>query len=313
MFKVYCIVITYNGREWIEKCLTSLTRQKNGQLHIICIDNGSTDDTVAFTRSNFPAVEIIQTNENLGFGQANNIGFKKAVDEHADYVFLLNQDAWIEPGTIEKLINIQQENPRYGLISPVHLNARGEKFDLYFQKYMDETGVDDFAKYSILARTCKEPLLNTAFVNAAAWLLSIECIKKTGGFDPIFFHYGEDKNYCQRVMYHGFSIGIHTGSFIYHDREMRLYKEKKDVHFKLKNEWHHFLNQACDINKSSWMLLCIKRSVRYAFLSFTNLIVLRKDAVIYNFGMGSRIIISLGRIARSRKYGLTTFFKTTNI
>src|SRR5690606_31512456 len=59
------------------------------------------------------------------------------------------------------------------------------------------------------------------FVNAAGWLLSRNILENIGGFDPIFFHYGEDDNYCQRAQYHGFKIGIVPNAFLLHDREDR--------------------------------------------------------------------------------------------
>ncbi len=62
-------------------------------------------------------------------------------------------------------------------------------------------------------------LLNTEFVNAAIWLLSKNCIETVGGFNPCYFHYGEDDNYLERVKYHNLKIGILTTAFAVHDRE----------------------------------------------------------------------------------------------
>ena len=53
---------------------------------------------------------------------------------------------------------------------------------------------------------------------AAAWLLPIDTLKTSGGFDPIFFHYGEDVHYISRVLYHGLNIYIVPGAFVRHDR-----------------------------------------------------------------------------------------------
>lgn len=59
------------------------------------------------------------------------------------------------------------------------------------------------------------------FINAAGWLLSKKCIETVGGFNPSFFHYGEDENYIQRIKYHNFSVGVLINSKIFHDREFR--------------------------------------------------------------------------------------------
>jgi GT2 family glycosyltransferase len=64
------------------------------------------------------------------------------------------------------------------------------------------------------------------FVNAATWLVSKECFQKTGYFEPIFNHYGEDRNFCDRVHYHKFKIGIVKNASICHDRIVKLNSNK---------------------------------------------------------------------------------------
>jgi GT2 family glycosyltransferase len=59
------------------------------------------------------------------------------------------------------------------------------------------------------------------FVNAAAWMMTRECVEKVGGFSPSFFHYGEDDNYTQRLQFHKLKLGVLPTSRIYHDREQR--------------------------------------------------------------------------------------------
>ena len=65
------------------------------------------------------------------------------------------------------------------------------------------------------------PVYDLPFVNAAGWLISKECLMTVGGFDPMFFHYGEDDNYCQRVLFHEFKIGVLPNALMVHDREDR--------------------------------------------------------------------------------------------
>jgi N-acetylglucosaminyl-diphospho-decaprenol L-rhamnosyltransferase len=97
--KVVVIIVTYNGAGWIEKCLNSL-RNSSLNTDVIVIDNASTDETVSLIENLYPEVELVKRANNLGFGQANNIGLRMALDQNADFVFLLNQDAWIDQDTI---------------------------------------------------------------------------------------------------------------------------------------------------------------------------------------------------------------------
>jgi N-acetylglucosaminyl-diphospho-decaprenol L-rhamnosyltransferase len=123
---IYSIVVTYNGSKWLDKCFGSLLNS-TVSTKIIAIDNKSTDGTPDEIRLKFPSVEVIETGKNLGFGKANNIGLTRALNENADYVFLLNQDAWVEPDTIGKLISTQSSE--YAILSPVHLNGQGDALD----------------------------------------------------------------------------------------------------------------------------------------------------------------------------------------
>ena len=187
----------------------------------IVIDNASTDETVSYIKENFPEVCLIESKENLGFAKANNIGMRYALDHDADYVFLLNQDAWVEKDTLSKLVQTFYDNENVGIASPIHLNGGHSGMDFWFIHYVP----DDFISDAYMQKLHK--YYPVEFVNAAAWLVSVDCVRKVGGFDTLLFmHYGEDKNYCQRVIYHKLRIVINTESVICHDRN--FYKGNDD-------------------------------------------------------------------------------------
>jgi len=209
----YVIVVTYNGITWIKECLESCKNHP-----VIVIDNASTDDTVAYIKNKFPKVVLLQQTKNLGFGAANNIGIGHALNNGADYVFLLNQDAYLREDTVEKLITIHKNNTEYGIISPIHLNGSGTNLDKNFSNYIK---TNDTLFYDALKNAFIKSIYEVSFVNAAAWLLPKATLGTVGGFDPIFYHYAEDDNYCQRVLFHGFKIGVVPNCYINHDREFR--------------------------------------------------------------------------------------------
>lgn len=215
--KVIAVVVTFNGSTWICNCLKSI-KNSSILIDVICVDNLSSDNTVDKIKREFPKVILVEGKNNLGFGQANNIGLKYALDNNFDFVFLLNQDAFVEENTIEKLIEVSFKYPEFGILSPIHLNGEGTNLDLNFSNYINEISCKGLISDSFLRKKKKE-VYDLPFVNAAAWLLPIETLKKIGGFDPIFFHYGEDDNYCQRVLFHGLKVGIVPESIIYHDRD----------------------------------------------------------------------------------------------
>ncbi|MFP9099690.1 glycosyltransferase family 2 protein [Flavobacterium sp. RHBU_24] len=201
---VFVIIVTYNGARWIDKNIQSLLASSY-PVRIIAVDNQSTDNSVALLQQ-YPEVNVIQTGSNLGFGKANTIGMKKALAEGANYLFLLNQDAWIFEDTIKSLVDAMETNTQIGLLSPLHFQDNETEYDTAFATYLSRKNGEINGL----------PLV--PFVNAAAWMLSKKCVEKVGYFEPLFGHYGEDRNYCDRVLYHKFLIAVDTKSRIVHDR-----------------------------------------------------------------------------------------------
>ena len=212
MVSVYSIIVTYNGAPWIEKCLIQLT-QSSYPTKIIVVDNGSTDSTLEILNRYREHIMLMEAGGNLGFGAGNNIGIKKALDEGADFIFLLNQDAYVAPACIEKLMGVLKNNPTYGIISPLQLNGDGSALDHAFKGYLSKTAKETSGK---------DALIEVRFVNAAAWMMPAAVVKKVGLFHKVFIHYGEDNHYCSRVQYHGYKVAIYTGTSVQHDRQANV-------------------------------------------------------------------------------------------
>lgn len=213
--KINIVIVTFNGISWLKKCLTSC-----GKYSIIVVDNASTDDTVTFIETHFPHVTLLKQDKNLGFGQANNIGISYALNQGAEHVFLLNQDAYLIGDALEQLVVYQKEQPEYGILSPIHVTSDQKRLDARFSNYLSYKYNPDFYSDYVLGNDLKK-VYPIPFVNAAGWLLSKTCLLTVGGFDPLFFHYGEDDNYCQRVRFNGLRIGVVPNSYMIHDREDR--------------------------------------------------------------------------------------------
>ena len=209
--KVLVIIVSYHFEPWIDRCLESL-RLSQYPVDTIVIDNGSTDRTIQRIQNDYPEVRLLPQAKNLGFGKANNIGMQIAVAEGYDFVFLLNQDAWIDSNTIGKLVALSQSHPQYGILSPVHLTGKGDKPDPGFGHYAHLQHLDQLPDSDIL---------DIPFANAAFWMIPVSVLKKVGGFCPLFYHYGEDKDFVNRLTYHQFQVGYSPKVFGNHDREYR--------------------------------------------------------------------------------------------
>jgi GT2 family glycosyltransferase len=191
---------------------------------VLVVDNNSSDETISCITSNYEKVKLFEESSNLGFGQANNKGISYALQNGAEHVFLLNQDAYLVDDCLEKLVSFQKKNKNYGIVSPIHTNAQQNRLDQRFSNYVRYDKNPNFYSDHVLGNTIQE-VYDVPFVNAAGWLISKACLLSVGGFDPIFYHYGEDDNYCQRVLYHDFKIGILSKPRLIHDREDRLTPE----------------------------------------------------------------------------------------
>ena len=189
---VYTVIVTYNGlkNDWIIKSITSL-QNSDCPTKIIVVGNNSSDGTVDYLTKNFPDVFIIQNLNNAGFGKANNQGISHALNHNADYVFLLNQDAYVLKDTLSNLINAAELNKDFGIISPIHLDGLGANVDNDFLSFASPPNTKNLVNDAFLNEV-ENKLYQTNFVNAAAWLVSKDCFRTVGGFSPTFYHYGEN-------------------------------------------------------------------------------------------------------------------------
>ena len=219
------IIVTYNGMKWIDKCIHSVL-SSSIKSDIFVVDNASSDGTPDYIAKNFPTVLLTRCPKNLGFGAANNIGLQYAIDKGYDYVYLLNQDAWVKEDTFEKLISIQKQHPEYGILSPMQLEANELHFDYNFGAIISQWSKETKACEDLFFKRENEvdPFPR---IMAAHWLISRDCLINVGGFSPAFFHYGEDGNYADRVWHKGYKVGIVTSAIGIHDREKRRDSDEK--------------------------------------------------------------------------------------
>ena len=225
-YKIHIIIVTYNAMKWAEKCFSSL-RKSSISVKTIVVDNGSTDGTQEYVKTNFPEVHFIQSPENLGFGKANNIGIEVAYKEGADFFYLMNQDAWLFQDSIQELLNVYnsyEDKEEIGILSPMHLDGSEKLLDFHFERYIARSTEENRAISGFyLGKMGSSFEIN--FVNAAHWFLPKQTVEIVGGFNPFFFHGAEDYDYANRVHFHKKKIIVATKSKVVHDAK-KLLKEK---------------------------------------------------------------------------------------
>jgi len=295
MVKVLTIIVTYNGKKWVKKTILNVLNNTS-ITDILVIDNASSDDTVSLVkdlilncRLSRKRLKLIVLDNNLGFGQANNIGMIWAIKENYNYVFLLNQDAWFIKGTLDDLVDIIEKHPNYGIVSPIHLNGYATDLDFLFKTYISNTSL----LADLLLKRSKD-LYNVSFVNAAAWLVKTELISKIGGFDPLFFHYGEDNDYVCRLQYFGYHIGITPNVYICHDRSQKI---SKKTFYKI---FTFYLTELKRIDRSyKYSIFFVFKNI---FDKFSSSVLLREfeEALIY-LRVFFKLLTMLSTVYKSRK------------
>ena len=256
MAKVLVVIVTYNALKWIRKCLRSVEKSTL-QADVLVIDNGSTDGTLPLIRTDFPHTRIIETGENLGFGAANNRGLRIAHDECYDFAYLLNQDAWLEKDTLEKLVAAHK--PDWGVLSPMQLDAHGRRdrrFDKKCGKYVD----------AALGGYHNDRLVvEVPFVMAAHWLVSREAIATVGGFSPAFRQYGEDDNWLHRLHWHKMLCGVVPAAKAVHDRAGRRPDRGKKMQLKCIST----VVKVSDPNRN-WRWMCMREVLELVGMGVKN-------------------------------------------
>lgn len=270
-YKIFVIIVTYKGQRWYDRCFTSL-RNSDIPVQTVVIDNASNDGTVEYIREHFPEIYLIESKENLGFGRANNLGMRYALDNGCDYVFLLNQDAWLDtPDTLKKMVEIYEQHPEYGVLTPMHVDANKQHLNISLNSKHDNI---ELLSDLYLAKT--KDVYTITYANAAAWLLSRKTLETIGGFCPLIFHYGEDDDYMNRLSYHNIPLGLCPSEIVIHDKEIRI-DGSQELSVKAQRDGvYEFLN----INHNTEPLAYLRYYVRKWILSFLrNNVTQRKNIV----------------------------------
>ena len=288
MKRVLVIVVTYNGMQWLGRCLGSVCQDAD----LYVWDNDSTDGSADFVEAEYPQAKLVRSADNLGFSIPNNRGMQYALDKGYDYVYLLNQDAWLEPGALEKMVAVADAHPEYGLLSPMQMTDGYKELDEQFAKRLPVkpamTSIVSFpvstSSCPVSTSSCPAPtghLINVPFVMAAHWLVPTRVIRKVGLFneavlrrvglfdEELFPHWGQDDDWCQRLDFYGLKIGVVEEARGVHDRATR--QESVEILVK-RNYYTGSLIRLCDVRRPLWerffyvLLFTAVKSIKYRSL-----------------------------------------------
>src|SRR3989344_2695588 len=194
-------IVNYNSGEYLTRCLDSIKQvEDEAKIKTIVVDNNSDDESLVIAQSQFPKVDFIKNENNMGFGKAHNQVLKNLDTE---YILLLNPDCILEKGVLKKLLEYYENNPDTGVITCKIILPDGS-VDLTAHRGLPTPWASllyffgDNSKYHLTKRDLKIPH-EVDSVSGAFFLTKKEVLKKSGHFDENFFLYGEDIDLSVRI------------------------------------------------------------------------------------------------------------------
>lgn len=199
------VIVNYNTRKDLERCLQSLHDHPPTASHeIVVVDNGSRDGSVEAVRSRWPEVRVIALNSNVGFASANNAGIRRS---ESDLVLLLNSDTIVPQGAIDRLIAALRELPGASVVGPKIVDGEG-RAELSFGRMMTPLAelrqkllVRHASPMRLAAMTSKTRRVD--WVTGACLLVRRQDAEAAGLLDERYFMYCEDVDFCAAVRANG--------------------------------------------------------------------------------------------------------------
>lgn len=202
------VVLNYRRADDTIACLTTLRRQ-DVAAQVIVVDNGSGDRSVDRIREAHPDISIIGNDSNLGFAAGNNVAIERLLAEGVDFVWLINNDATVEPGTLREMVDVARQDEQIGVVGSVILDV------------IDRERIQTWGGGSVSLRTGRtRDALGAAdrldYVTAASALYKSAALRDVGLFDERFFFLYEDVDLGVRLRQHGWSAVVAERSRVWH-------------------------------------------------------------------------------------------------
>lgn len=226
MTRLGVIVVSYNVRELLARCLTSIASELESNPDVTgeiwVVDNASADGSADLVRQQFPQAHLIASDENLGFARANNVALREMGlpdgDGTPDAVLLLNPDAELKPGSLRSLLQCLFEHPRAAVIGPQLEYGDGRfqhsafRFPTLAQVFLDFFPLNWRLTESVVNGRYPRSLYEAGapfavdFVLGAAMLVRSAAVRDVGLLDEAYFMYAEEMDWCHRFKDAGWQI-----------------------------------------------------------------------------------------------------------
>lgn len=249
------IIVNWNTKEFLSKCLQSLASQAAGHdSEIIVVDNASSDGSQVFVQNQFPQVKLIQNKENLGFAKANNIGIKNSSGK---FLVFINSDIKVLNGCVDSMLAYMNEYLEIGMLGPQILDSHGNiqrscmGFPTLWNTFCRAMSLDSlFPKSKLFGAYLMTfwPHNTTRAVdvlNGCFWMVKRAALDQVGLLDERYFIYAEDKDWCKefwnsewKVVFFHQAQAIHYGGASSSNAPIRFYIEMQRANLQYWKKHH---------------------------------------------------------------------------
>lgn len=220
--KVVVVVLHFNDFDHTARCVESLTQLDYRNFHILVVNNSREQEHDKQLAQRFAGeITCLTMDRNMGFSGGCNAGIDYALAQGAEFVWLLNNDAYCQPDSLQPLISAAMEHPDAGVLGGVLLEPK--------RNGMEQAGLGYIDYWRAKIFTC-EP--RSSEVQACDWvcggnmLLRARAIIDCGAFDDAYFLYKEDVELCTRLRRHGFKCLYVPASKVHHEGSMSTAGER---------------------------------------------------------------------------------------
>ncbi|MDJ0696544.1 glycosyltransferase family 2 protein [Mastigocoleus sp. MO_188.B34] len=226
--KISVIIVNYNAKPLLQRCIESLypnSKQQRNLSEIIVVDNDSQDGSPELLRQQYPEIKLIDNQENLGFGKANNQGVREAIGE---YILLINPDTVADGNILDQTLKFFEQHPdnksAFGgiLLNPDGSQQRGSRrsFPTFLNALLHFTKLDKTFNYKKAYDLSWLPVETHEVECVSGACIGIPKVmyEKLKGFDERFFLHFEDIDLCKKIQQAGYKLWFYP--------EVRLFHEK---------------------------------------------------------------------------------------
>jgi GT2 family glycosyltransferase len=209
--RVWGIVINWNGWSDTAACLASLRCLQYENFDVVVVDNGSTDDSVSRIREAFPGIELIETGKNLGFAGGCNIGIRWALRQGANFVWLLNNDAVVDPRALQALVSKAGTDPAIGAVGSA-------VYHMEEPETLQSWGGGHVNFWLGRSRHFLQPVPDDKldYITGASLLIRRDALESVGLLDEGFFFSWEDADLSFRLRQAKWKLAVAGDSKVWH-------------------------------------------------------------------------------------------------